>query len=163
MKGCNASAIFRGDQNVKEHYDRPFKTNRGGDANRCQHCNALRFPGERDSLCCQKGKVRLDKVPEPTPILKQLLEDRDPRSKVFKTHIIPLNCALQMVSLRVRHKKAPHGNFQPQVMIQGRAYYYIAPLETEENAWSGLYVHDPEQKGAARTNALTYRLEHHSK
>ena len=39
-------------------------------------------------------------------------------------------------------------------MIQGRAYYYIAPLETEENAWSGLYVHDPEQEGAARAIAL---------
>ena len=39
-------------------------------------------------------------------------------------------------------------------MIQGRACNYIAPLETEENAWSGLYVHDPEQEGAARTNAL---------
>ena len=44
-KACNASAIFCGDQIVKEHYIGSFTTNRGGDANRCQHCDALRFLG----------------------------------------------------------------------------------------------------------------------
>ena len=83
-KACNASAIFCGDQIVKEHYIGSFTTNRGGYTNKCQHCNGLRFAGERDSICCQCGKVRLDKLPEPTPILKQLLENKDPRSKVFK-------------------------------------------------------------------------------
>ena len=113
--------------------------------------------GERGSICCQCGKVRLDKLPEPTPILKQLLEDKDPRSKVFKKHIVPLNNALCLASLKVKHKNPPTGNFKPQVVIQGKAYYYIGPLEVEEGEdpkFAALYVYDPQLQDAARINNL---------
>ena len=96
-------------------------------------------------------------MPEPPPILKGLLLFKDPRSKVFKKHIIPINNALAMASLKVRYKKPPQGNFQPQVVIQGKAYYYIGPLEVNEQGeakFAALYVYDPQQEGAARINSL---------
>ena len=68
----------------------------------------------------------------PTPILKQLLEDKDPRSETFKKHIVPLHNALCMASLKIEHKNPPTGNFKSQVIIQGKAYYYIGLLEVEE-------------------------------
>ena len=156
-KACKALEILRGDEIVQEHYIGSFVTNRGGFTNICQWCDALRFPGERESICCQKGKVRLPPVPEPTPILKNLLEDKDPRSKVFKKHIIAINSALGMACMKVKHKKPPTGTFQPQVIIQGKVYYYIGALEDEQNEqpkFAALYVHDPELEGAARKNNL---------
>ena len=76
--------------------------------------------------------MSLAPVPAPTPILKNLLEGHDPRSKLFKKHIIPINNALCLVSLKVKYKKQPQGSYKPQVMIQGKAYYYIGPLEVGE-------------------------------
>ena len=99
----------------------------------------------------------MDKFPEPTPILKQLLEDKDPRSKVFKKHIVPLNNALCLASLKAKHENPNTGNFKPQVVIQGKAYYYIGPLEAEEGKDSkfvALYVYDPQLQDTARINNL---------
>ena len=114
--------------------------------------NAIRFPKEKDAICCQKGKVMLPAMPEPSPILKSLLEGQDQRSKIFRKHIIPLNNALALASIKIKHKNAPHGNYNPQVMIQGKAYYYIGPLEVEQGQdpnFASLYVHDPSLEGVA--------------
>ena len=62
-----------------------------------------------------------------------------------------------MASMKVKHKKPPTGNYQPQVVIQGKVYYYISALEVEENEtpkFAALYVYDPELEGAARRNNL---------
>ena len=91
------------------------------------------------------------------PILKKLLEGQDPRSKVFKKNIIPINNALSLASLKVRYKSQPQGSYKPQVMIQGKAYYYIGPLQVEEGQaprFASLYVHDPTMEGAQRANNL---------
>ena len=157
MKACHAEKIFSGDQLVPEHYVGSTKTTRGAYQNRCQYCNAIRFPMEKETICCQKGKVTLPAVPQPTPILKRLLEGQDPRSNVFRKHIIPINNALAMASIKVQYKKQPVGNYKPQVMIQGKAYYYIGPLQVEEGQapkFASLYVHDPTLKGTARKNNL---------
>ena len=42
-------------------------------------------------------------------------------------------------------------------MIQGKAYYYIGPLEVGEGQtpkFASLYVHDPSMEGAQRANNL---------
>ena len=101
--------------------------------------------------------MSLSAVPEPTPILKGLLERTDPRSNVFRKHIIPINNALSLASIKIRYKKQPQGSYKPQVMIQGKAYYYVGPLEVEENEapkFASLYVHDPALEGAERMNNL---------
>ena len=62
-----------------------------------------------------------------------------------------------MASLKVKHTNPPTGNFKPRVVIQGKAYYYIAPLEVEEgeeSKFAALYVYDPQLQDAARKNNL---------
>ena len=73
-KACNASAVFTGEQFVKQHYIESTMTNRGHFTNKCQYCNAIRYPQEKETICYQKGKAQLQPVPQPTPILKRLLE-----------------------------------------------------------------------------------------
>ena len=155
-KGCSASKIFKGEEIVEEHYIGAFQTPTGSYENLCEYCKAIRFPNEK-LHCCHNGKVCLPPVPEPTPILKQLLAGQDRRSKVFRKHIIPMNNALALASIKIQFKKQIHGSYNPQVIIQGKAYYYIAPLEVEAGnspKYAGLYVHDPSLEGAARTNCL---------
>ena len=108
QKACHASDVLRGDQIVKEHYIGSRTTMRGTYANKCQYCNAIRFPKEKGTICYQKGKVMLPAMPEPSPILISLLEGQDQRSKMFRKHIIPLNNALALASINIKHKNAPH-------------------------------------------------------
>ena len=59
--------------------------------------------------------------------------------------------------MKVKYKKQPQGSYKPQVMIQGKAYYYIGPLEVGEGEtpkFASLYVHDPTMEGAQRANSL---------
>ena len=149
-KACKAFEILRGDIITMEQTVGSFKTCTGAYENLCEFCKAMRFPKERENICCQKGKVSLPQVPEPTPILKRLLEGQDIRSKAFRKYIIPMNNALAMASIKIQQKRQFFGNFQPQVIIQGRCYYYIAPLQVDEGQqpkFASLYVHDPSLEG----------------
>ena len=59
--------------------------------------------------------------------------------------------------MKGRQKQPYQGNFNPQVVIQGKAYYYIGPLEVTEQEtakFAALYVYDPQQENAARINNL---------
>ena len=65
--------------------------------------------------------------------------------------------ALALASIKIKQSKQFVGNFNPQVIIQGRSYYYIAALEVEEGQqpmFASLYVHDPSLEEAARKNCL---------
>ena len=155
-KACNAKAILRGDQIVEEHYLGSTRTARGGYIDKCPDCNAIRYPTEKHSICCQNAKVRLQPVPVPPPILKDLLGGQDERSRIFRKHVQAINNALAMASMKVKCKKMPHGH-TPMVTIQGKVYYFIAPLEVEEGGTPklvSLYVHDPTLRDAARKNNL---------
>ena len=154
---CKATEILSGEQLITEQNVGSFTTPTGAYENLCEHCKAIRFPKERENICCQHGKVSLPKVPEPTPILKALLEGQNLRSKVFKKYIVPMNNALALASIKIKQSKQFVGNFNPQVIIQGRSYYYIAALEVEEGQqpmFASLYVHDPSLEEAARKNCL---------
>ena len=62
-----------------------------------------------------------------------------------------------MASIKVNYKKQQQAYYKPQVIIQGKAYYYIGPLQVEEGLapkFASLYVHDPTLQGAARKNNL---------
>ena len=83
LKTCHASQFFKGKQLIKEHYIGSRQMIRGTYPNRCQHCNDIRYPKEKETLCCKKGKVVLPAVPEPSQILKRLLEGQNPRSNIF--------------------------------------------------------------------------------
>ena len=70
--------------------------------------------------------------------------------------MIPINNALALASIKIKHKEQ-QGSYKPQVMIQGKAYYYIGPLEvgeTEAPKFAALYVHDPSLQDMARINNL---------
>ena len=67
-----------------------------------------------------------------------------------------------MASLNVKYKHNLYGNYQPQVVIQGKVYYYIGPLEVEEQEspkFAALYVYDRTLQGAARINTLLMQHE----
>ena len=79
-----------------------------------------------------------------------MLEGQDQKAKIFRRYIVPINNALALASIKVRYKKHDLGNYQPQVRIQGKAYYYIGPLAVEEEdtpKFASLYVHDPDLEG----------------
>ena len=64
----------------------------------CSNCGALKFEKETDSLCCSKGKVQLDELPQPEPFLKHLYEGVDSNGKHFLANIRKYNSAFQMTS-----------------------------------------------------------------
>jgi hypothetical protein len=100
-------------------------------AKACQHCAAQLFGDERDSMCCENGKVVVDPFPHPTPRLRQLLEGNDTDSKALKNNIRALNCALSFASLTVTHSTPAwgRGRYNPNIVIAGQSYYNIGPVQ----------------------------------
>ena len=143
---------------IKEHNVGSTKTTRGGYSNLCQHCNAIRYPGEKESICCQKGKVILRRQPDFPPILNALSLGNDPRSKVYKKHIKSINSFLSMACIKVKHKNPRQDStYNPSVIIQGKVYYYMPPLESEEGKtmkFASVYLHDPALEETDRRNNL---------
>eukprot|EP00960_Hanusia_phi_P003191 94683-Hanusia_phi.AAC.1 len=53
----------------------------------CPHCQVVRFPGERPSICCDKGKIKLEPLPPVTDLLRTLLSRTTAESRHFLKHI----------------------------------------------------------------------------
>ena len=68
-EACNSKAVLKRRPDGKRALLRIIKTARGGYTNKCPDCNAIRYPNEKHSVCCQNAKVRLQSVPPPPPIL----------------------------------------------------------------------------------------------
>ena len=156
-KACHAKDVLNGSQKVKEVSIGSWRYPNGTPTNMCNYCRGLRWPNEIETICCQCGKVELQPFPEPPPILKALLEGEDQRSKVFRKFIVPLNNALALASIKVEHKQAGGRGYNPSVVIQGKAYYFIGPIQADDGVqpqFAQLYVHDPTLEDAARKNNL---------
>lgn len=72
----------------------------------CLHCGALHFDEERTTKnsnsfndCCRHGKVILERIPDPPPILKSLLEGKHAKSSHFFENIRRINSSLSFASL----------------------------------------------------------------
>ena len=64
----------------------------------CQHCNALKFPGETPGLCCLGGKVKLAILPTPPEPLRSYLDGVTQESKQFLANVQNYNGCFQMTS-----------------------------------------------------------------
>ena len=151
---CDAEAVLAGRQQVAVY--------RIGDREvQCPHCGALLWRTERDTLCCSGGKVQLEPVPPPPPMLRELWTADDATAQTFRKHARRLNTALSLASLMTRDVRQPGGGFSPSVVIQGRLYHRIGPLRArdgEEPAFAQIYVNDPDCDDPAAEAAL--RLGH---
>lgn len=66
----------------------------------CRWCNALKFNGESEGFCCQKGKVRLAPIHQPPDCLRSLLNGDHPLSDEFFKNIRAYNNSFQMTSFK---------------------------------------------------------------
>ena len=68
-----------------------------------------------------------------------------------------INNALAFASIIVEHKQVGGEGYNPSVVIQGKVYYFIGPIQADEGQqpkFAQLYVHDPTLENAARKNNL---------
>ena len=93
----------------------------------CPHCGALLWRSERATLCCSGGKVQLQPLPPPPPLLRELWTDDTAAARAFRKHARRLNTALSLASLMTREVRQPDGGFSPAVIIQGRLYHRMGP------------------------------------
>ena len=113
----------------------------------CGRCNALKWPAELFSSCCNNGKIILDLIPEPPPTLKQLWENDTRKAKIFRQHSRILNNCLALASQKVQEVLPVNGGgWNPSVVIQGKMYHRIGPLRAQDDqvpTFAQIYIHDP--------------------
>lgn len=81
----------------------------------CQYCQAEKFIGETDGMCCAGGKVKLPALAAPPDPLRRLLTDMSPTSKHFLQHIQSYNSCFQMTSFGAT--KIIRDNFMPTFKV----------------------------------------------
>jgi len=118
----------------------------------CEHCGAQFFLGETKS-CCSNGKVKLERLPRPTPLMCRLMDGPHPDLQYFHNNIRRFNNALRF-SAFVSHNPHPD-EFSYAFMNKGdmRAFVSTAP-----GKFSQLYFIEPSE--AARTRAELAHLNH---
>jgi hypothetical protein len=123
----------------------------------CQHCSAMLFPKENDTLCCQGGRFRLPALGQCPADLQRLLEGNDARSRAFQLNIRAYNSALAFTSTGVQLDRnlTPNGIFTYR--IHGSIYHRIGSLlpgEGEAPKFAQLYMVDPGTELQARMAAV---------
>ena len=116
----------------------------------CSHCDALKFPGETESLCCSKGNVQLEPFPQPQPFLLHLYEGTGSDGKHFLNNIRKYNCAFQMTSFGCNEIAFP--GFNPSFKIQGQVYHRIGsmvPSTGESPKFCQIYFIDDQESQVA--------------
>lgn len=109
--------------------------------------------GTESSLCCSKGKVVLEPL-QSDPVIQQLLESNDARSKNYKQHIRQYNASLSMVSA-----SAKITNFTSRgpycFNIHGQFHHNLGsfqPQSGQEAKYGQLYFYDTEFAAKQRMN-----------
>ena len=121
----------------------------------CPHCKAYRWEGERESLCCCKGKVKLDPLQQP-PSEMIALFNVNRSGSTFLEHIRAYNNALALASLGCNQVCMP--GFNPNFKIQGKMFHRIGsllPADNQTPKFAQLFFYDSD-------NELANRLSNHS-
>ncbi|KAJ7198412.1 hypothetical protein B0H12DRAFT_1037513, partial [Mycena haematopus] len=124
----------------------------------CPDCGALHWEGEevgRSSttlemsfgMCCDHGKVQLERLQEPPVPLRRFFVGADTQSLEFRSHITQYNSALAFTSLGVSDNKTinRHGPNAWVFRILGNLYHLSGSLNTIYGvapSYSQLYVFD---------------------
>ncbi|KAI0750069.1 hypothetical protein C8Q80DRAFT_1314819 [Daedaleopsis nitida] len=124
----------------------------------CPSCGALHWLAERLTkssrehprfgTCCNSGKVSLPPLPNPPPLLQNLLTGNDTQCKEFRTNIRRYNAAFAFTSLGVRiDDELNQTGHAPYVFrIHGKLCHRSGTLLTspgESPRYSQLYIYDP--------------------
>ena len=134
------------------------KLNVGHLTNPCQHCAALKFPGESKGMCCNNGKVDLEPPPPLPHPLNTLFEGTSPESQNFLENIRKYNTVFQLTSLGCNEVVLPGWN--PQFRIQGQVCHLIGsllPNEANPPSFLQIYFMDGEDQ-ISRRNNITHGL-----
>ena len=106
----------------------------------------------KHSKSCNQGKVVIDMLPESPPYLEYIWTAQNEEGVLFRQ----INNALAMASVGISEKTPSCNTFNPTVVIQGKAYFLMGPLQADAGAstkFAQWYAHD-----AGGTNILDYRL-----
>ena len=141
----------------------------------CSHCKAVHFLQERIvsssaarpifSPCCGKGKLSLPLLPDPPALLRSLLTDDTPRSRLFRKNIRAYNSELSMASVVAKWVNRGPGpsNFNPTMTMQGGMYHYMGPMMPAKGrapSYVSVYIHDTDYVTQTRTRlGSSRRLE----
>ncbi|KAI0739006.1 hypothetical protein C8Q80DRAFT_1056941, partial [Daedaleopsis nitida] len=124
----------------------------------CPSCGALHWLAERLTkssrehprfgTCCNSGKVSLPPLPNPPPLLQNLLTGNDTQCKEFRTNIRRYNAAFTFTSLGVRiDDELNQTGHAPYVFrIHGELCHRSGTLLTSPGKsprYSQLYIYDP--------------------
>ncbi|GFR65167.1 hypothetical protein ElyMa_003649400 [Elysia marginata] len=149
-KGPTIGLALNANDFHESNLDKRLSTHSCGDLDIvCQHCNALRWKGEKQTFCCQDGKVRIEIPPPPSPQLMKYYDGHP-----FLTKIRNYNNALALASIGC-HEHFQTG-FNPTFTIKGKLYHRIGSLLPERGAvptFSQIYFYDSDAQ-------LDYKLLH---
>lgn len=94
----------------------------------CEFCDAICYEREPPGMCCQKGKVRVEKIkPLPDFYMVTLFNGETPDSKHYLKHIRQYNGCFSMTSFGVKGE-ITRGARMPTFRIQGQIYHRIGSL-----------------------------------
>ena len=126
---------------------------------RCEHCDAKMFSGERVkghfSLCCSNGKVVLpdESTLGAVPIyLKTLLTSNSREAVNLRGNIRNYNSALAFASVTAHIDSTVSGHGTYAYRIHGEAYVQVGHVGSESPTYNQLFVIDSEL-------ALEYRMQ----
>ncbi|CAH0663696.1 unnamed protein product [Spodoptera exigua] len=92
----------------------------------CAHCQARKWKGKPNGMCCASGKVRLDSMQDPPDLLRVLLNGEHPKSSHFLKNIRAYNSAFQTTSFGAN--QIVEAGFMPTFNVQGQVYHQIGSL-----------------------------------
>ena len=108
----------------------------------CQFCKARRWTTERQTMCCQNGKVNIPIPPPPPPEMMKFYDITQSRPA-----FLPLsrgyNNALALASIGCQEYVQP--GFNPTFTIQGKLCHRIGsllPIENQAPKFAQLFFHD---------------------
>ncbi|XP_063994425.1 uncharacterized protein LOC135171800 [Diachasmimorpha longicaudata] len=158
--GNTGPRLERSERSIAEHYIGPMDMI-------CCHCNAKHFAfertsGKKDSFqsCCGHGAVRLESLPEPPGILRELFDGKHEKSNHFLQHIRSYNNSFAFASFNANLVNFDERRPGPYCFkINGQIYYQINtslyPSESECPSYGQLFIVDQNEATDVRCNQMS--------
>jgi len=144
---------------ARRPYCEPTASHHCGDMNIvCSSCGALHWIDERVSssskfslkfsMCCAQGKVVVQLLPDPPPVLRQLYISQSTQAQDFRSNIVLYNRALAFTSLGVEQDYSVlDGRGPPVFRIHGELKHLSGSLIPDAGKpvkYAQLYIYDPD-------------------
>lgn len=115
------------------------KLNHLGNNVECNHCGAIKLPGEVSSLCCNNGKIKL----KPFKLPKHFIKIYD--SKNFMRNSRAFNSMFAFTSIGTKVDKTAHDAISQCYRVSGQFYHQIGSLFSSDDnpKFAQIYMYDP--------------------